>query len=159
MLGNRFFVRPSIHVYCSGSPLCNLKQGKKISIKKSIRFKNIYIYINQFYQLPVLLLNTKTYKKVLTLHKRPSLSPKGKKRPLAEGWSPPIQLVSCDVHESSVFAITETPLPGGLETSGRRAYRYYWHTSRYLGFLPFQWFLAILNIFQVFGICKPAYCA
>ena len=31
----------------------------------------------------------------------------------------------------SVYAIAENPLPGGLETAGWRAYRWYWHTFRF----------------------------
>ena len=31
----------------------------------------------------------------------------------------------------------ETQLPDGLETSGQRAYRYFWHISRHLEFWGF----------------------
>ena len=55
----------------------------------------------------------------------------------------------------SVCAIAENPLPGGLETSGQRVYRYYWHTSTQLSFfhiiidkLCVAW--AVLQIFMLF---------
>ena len=41
-----------------------------------------------------------------------------------------IQSLSRYVRMSCVFAIAENPLPGGLETSGRRVYLLLWHISR-----------------------------
>ena len=46
-----------------------------------------------------------------------------------------------------VCAIAENPLPGGLETSGWREYRFYWHTSR--RFWVFCGFLDLLR-FEIF---------
>ena len=37
----------------------------------------------------------------------------------------------------------ENTLPNGLDTSGRRAYRQFWHTSRLFESLQFRWFFRI----------------
>ena len=52
----------------------------------------------------------------------------------------------------SVRAIAENPLPGGLETSGRRAYRKYWYTSTNFFLFLFYDFLRF-EFFSVFGLC------
>ena len=53
-----------------------------------------------------------------------------------------IQSLSCNVCESCIClylcAIAKTPLHGGMETSGQRAYRLYWHTSRHFCILTFS---------------------
>ena len=55
-----------------------------------------------------------------------------------------------------VCPLLEFPFPGGLETSGQRVYRLYWHIFRRV-------FSSVLNIFcavkHFLGPCEPAYCA
>ena len=57
-----------------------------------------------------------------------------------ESASRPIQSINHNVCVS--IPSWKTPLSGGLETSGQRAYRYYWHTSTRI--------FCVLNIFKVF---------
>ena len=62
----------------------------------------------------------------------------------------------------SCCAIAENPLPGGLETSGQKAYRKYAPAITKLSvffFLCFDKKKLHFDIFQVFGLCEPAYCA
>ena len=63
-------------------------------------------------------------------------------------------LVTCDTWQvifvyywSCVCAIAENPIPGGLETSGQRAYRIYWHVLRYFCVFVFLMFFCVLNFF------------
>ena len=55
-----------------------------------------------------------------------------------------------------VCAVAETPLLDGLETSGKRGYRLYWHTSRHFMFLLFQWFFVnqLFCVFCLLCLCK-----
>ena len=46
--------------------------------------------------------------------------------------------------------MVETTLPDGLETSGRRVYRYFWHISRHFCFFLFWIIFSVLNFF---GFC------
>ena len=49
----------------------------------------------------------------------------------------------------------ETTLPDGLETSGRRAYRYIWHISRHFEFLRFGGFFLFFKKFWFWCILGP----
>ena len=58
------------------------------------------------------------------------------------------------------LVLPETTLPDGLETSGRRAYRYFLHIFRLFDFLRFGWFFFFCFSKKIvfLGIFGPAYC-
>ena len=63
-------------------------------------------------------------------------------------------LVAMSVSHLSVCAIAEKPLPSGLETSCKRAYRLYWHAFVLLWFLFFNDFLGFDFILVFFLVCS-----
>ena len=52
----------------------------------------------------------------------------------------------------------ETTLPDGLETSGWRAYRYFWHISRCFWVFAFKMIFSVKKKISFFGILGSPYC-
>ena len=54
--------------------------------------------------------------------------------------------------------MVETTLPDGLETSGRRVYRYFWHISRCFKVFLFWIIFSVFKKIGFLGFLGPPYC-
>ena len=65
-------------------------------------------------------------------------------------------MVSDFLADFALQNMVETPLPEGLETSGRRVYRKFWHNSR--GFKNFRFWMIFSVKKKLLVILGPRYC-
>ena len=74
-------------------------------------------------------------------------------------WADSVYKSQCPWHVSlSICPCLKTLPPGLLETSGRRAYRSFWHTSRLFLVLSVLMIFCVLKFFLVFGSLWTSLC-